>query len=183
MSLHLSKVANVSIRNVASWAGNLIMKYNHQASGSDLFVMFETIKASIRLVGPSKSSASIDVSPLGLLTTSMKGRLVYSMSLKPFDSQTNIIKTYKVMPRSQNSRAYVNAGFNFQMNATNKFAVESCSIVFGGLSAKFVHATQTEKFLVKMQLNDEATILQAFKTLQAELIVDEDPVIINYFHQ
>jgi len=175
ISNHMQKVANVSIRNVATWGGNLIMKYNNLSSSSDIFVCLEAINASIRLVGPTKSTPPVDVSPSTLLKTPIKGKVIYSMTLKPFDMKNTIIKSYKVMPRSQNSRAYVNCAFNFQINPEN-FVVKSCSMVFGGLSPDFVHANQTEKFWVNKPLNDQKTIDQSFQLLKSELKVDEIPV-------
>ena len=178
ISTHMQKVGNTSIRNIATWGGNLIMKYNHLSAGSDIFVCLEAINATIRLVGPSKSSAPIDVSPLTLLKTPIKGKCIYSMTLKPFDMNSTIIKSYKVMPRSQNSRAYVNCAFNFQINPQNS-VVKSCSMVFGGLSGDFVHANQTEKLWINKSLNDQKAIDECFQILRSELKVDEIPVI-NY---
>ncbi len=175
ISNHMQKVGNTSIRNIATWAGNLIMKYNHLSSGSDIFVCLEAINASIRLVGPNKSSTPIDVTPLALLKTPIKGKVIYSMTLKRLDMKNTIIKSYKVMPRSQNSRAYVNCAFNFQFNP-NTLTVKGCSMVFGGLSGDFVHANQSEKFLINKSLDDQNTIDECFQILKLELKVDQVPV-------
>ena len=176
ISNHMQKVGNVSIRNIATWGGNLIMKYNHLSSSSDIFVCLEAINASIRLVGPSKSTPAVDVTPLALLKTPIKGKVIFSMTLKPFDMKSTIIKSYKVMPRSQNSRAYVNSAFNFQIDP-DTLIVKNCSMVFGGLSPDFVHANQTEKYWLNKSLSDQKSIDESFQILKTELKVDEIPVI------
>ena len=175
VSSHLKRIANVSVRNVGTWAGNLMIKVNHNDFASDVFVLLETINASIKLVGPNASP--IEVSPANLLNTPTKGKIIHSMTLKPFYMTTTIIKTYKIMPRSQNSHAYVNAGFNFKFANESSFVVQSCSIVFGGISASLVHATSTEKFLLNKSLDDEAVMSEAFRVLYDELNPDDEPVL------
>jgi hypothetical protein len=59
------------------------------------------------LVGPDKSTPPLNVSPLDLMTTPMAGKIIYSLNLSAFDDANTIIKTFKIMPRSQNSHAYV----------------------------------------------------------------------------
>ena len=105
---HFSKIANVSVRNTGSWSGNLMLKYNHQDFPSDVFVCFETIGAAITIVGPDKLSPPIVCSTAEFLSLpSLTGKLVYSVSFTPFNKAYAIIKTYKIMPRSQNAHAYV----------------------------------------------------------------------------
>jgi xanthine dehydrogenase/oxidase len=52
VAAHLGRVASVPIRNVATWAGNLTIKRLHPEFPSDVFVCFETIGASVRVIGP-----------------------------------------------------------------------------------------------------------------------------------
>lgn len=45
----------------------------------------------------------------------------------------------QITPRAQNAKAYVNAGFRFKVDSTNKFKVlEKPSIVYGGINKCFV---------------------------------------------
>ena len=105
---HLSKIANVPVRNAASWSGNLLLKYNHNEFPSDVFICFETVKASITIQNSDKSSAPIKCTPSEFLNlSSLNGKFLYSVSFSPFDKSTTLIKTYKIMPRSQNAHAYV----------------------------------------------------------------------------
>jgi xanthine dehydrogenase/oxidase len=181
LSSHLNKIGNVSVRNVATWAGNLEMKYNHPDFVSDVFILLETINASIKLVGPSVSTPPTEVSASKYLQTPHKGKIIHSMSLKSFNKSNTIVKTFKIMPRSQNSHAYVNAGFNFTFSNFNSLEIESCSIVYGGISKSFIHASQTERFLMKKSLRDENVLNDAFIILNGELSPENDPVVLFLF--
>jgi xanthine dehydrogenase/oxidase len=105
---HLSKIANVPVRNAASWSGNLMLKYNHNEFPSDVFICFETVKASITIQNSDKSSPQIKCTSSEFLNlSSLNGKFLYSVSFSQFEKSTTIIKTYKIMPRSQNAHAYV----------------------------------------------------------------------------
>lgn len=82
---------------------------------SDVFLCFETIGALIRLVGPDKSDPPVDVTLMQFLQQSLKGKLIYSAKFQPFNKSDTFIRTYKIMPRSQNAHAYINAGFRVQV--------------------------------------------------------------------
>jgi hypothetical protein len=81
------------------------------------------------------------------------------------------------MPRTQNAHAYVNAGFRFDLDPSTLTVNSYPSIVLGGLSQSFTHASKTEAFLVGKSLNDPNTITSAFQLLDSELIIDSDPVL------
>ncbi len=91
------------------------MKINHPDFASDVFTCFETINAMLTLVGPTKTSTPIQCTPSQLLQNKqyLKNRVIYSVNFIPFDSIKTIVKTFKIMPRSNNAHAYVNAGFRF----------------------------------------------------------------------
>jgi len=55
--------------------------------------------------------------------------------------------SYKITPRSENAHAYVNGALLARVDAQFK-VLERPSIVFGGISAEFIHAVNTEDFLV-----------------------------------
>jgi xanthine dehydrogenase/oxidase len=108
ISHHLSKIANIPVRNAASWSGNLMLKYNHNEFPSDVFICFETIGALLTLKGPDILTPPIICSPSEFLSLStLNGKLLFSVSFVPFDKNTTLVKTYKIMPRSQNAHAYV----------------------------------------------------------------------------
>lgn len=77
--------------------------------------------------------------------------------------------TIQVMPRAQNSHAYVNAGFLFEFKNN---LVHSARLCFGGISPEFVHAEKTEKLLVGKNLYDNQTLQNALQSLTTELNPD-----------
>ena len=173
---HLKKVANVSVRNIGSWAGNLLMKYNHNDFPSDVFTCFETIGAVLYVNSPDKSI--VKVSLVDFLKLDMRGKFISGAAIPPYDKNSTIIETYKIMPRSQNSHAYINAGFRFAIDKSYN-VTSTPSIVFGGVSGTFVHATQTEGFLLGKSLIDSKTLESAFALLNAEINPNYDPVLAS----
>lgn len=73
------------------------------------------------------------------------------------------------MPRAQNAHAIVNAGFLVKLKDG---VVEKVSIVYGNINSKFIHATETEKFLVGKKLFDNNTLQGAYKLLEKEITPD-----------
>lgn len=77
------------------------------------------------------------------------------------------------MPRSQNAAAIVNAAFLYHMK--DKETVTKASIVIGGLSKKFIHAEETEKYLLGKNIFTNEVLQEALKVLENEVIVEENP--------
>ncbi|CAF0756244.1 unnamed protein product [Brachionus calyciflorus] len=173
---HLSKIANRGVRNTATWGGNLCMKNNHKDFASDIFVCFETVGAILTLT--TLSGISVVSTPLDFLSLDLKSKLLYSMKLKPMSNET-IIRTFKIMPRSQNAHAYVNAGFRFEIDQNTKKVLSVPSIVYGGISPSFTHAFNTEKYLVGKSLMDESVLIGAFEILNSEIKPNDDPVLAS----
>lgn len=73
------------------------------------------------------------------------------------------------MPRAQNAHAYVNAGFLFKFD---KSVIQSARICFGGISPEFVHANDTEQFLIGKDLYNNATLQEALQILTSEIQPD-----------
>nr|CAD7599936.1 unnamed protein product [Timema genevievae] len=78
-----------------------------------------------------------------------------------------------IMPRAQNAHAYVNAGFMMKLSddGTGK-VVQKPNIVFGGIDPQFLHAIDTENFLIGKSVLDEQVLQGALSTLDAELLPD-----------
>lgn len=72
------------------------------------------------------------------------------------------------MPRSQNAHAIVNAGFMMKFHH-NSPLLENMTIVYGGISPKFVHATKTERVIVGKDPYTEESLQLALSTLSEEL--------------
>lgn len=82
------------------------------------------------------------------------------------------------MPRSENSHAFVNAGFLYNLSTDN--VVKSARIVFGALSptnakSNYSRACATENFLIGKKLFTNETLTSAIKILEQELVVEYNP--------
>jgi xanthine dehydrogenase/oxidase len=73
----------------------------------------------------------------------------------------------------------VNAGFRFSIDPNTNIIAKNPAIVYGGLCKSFVHAEKTESFLTGKVLNDVNVLIQAFKILSNELVIDDDPVLAS----
>ena len=49
MARHLRVVANTPVRNAATWAGNLMIKYKHRAFPSDVFLLLTAARATLKI--------------------------------------------------------------------------------------------------------------------------------------
>ncbi|XP_078599022.1 uncharacterized protein LOC144874584 isoform X2 [Branchiostoma floridae x Branchiostoma japonicum] len=167
---HLCKVANVSVRNVGSWAGNLMMKHAHLEFPSDVFTIMEAAGAKVT-IGFRGESQTMTISDF--LGTAMNGKVIHSLEIPPGNPE-DVFRTYKVAPRSQNSHAYVNAGFRMTLDCQSDLKVVTKPyIVFGGINKTMVHASATEDFLVGKSITDAETLRGALAVLQADLVPDE----------
>ncbi|CAH1637091.1 unnamed protein product [Spodoptera littoralis] len=106
------------------------------------------------------------------LKTDMTGLVILNALLPPLSCEYKVT-TFKVMPRSTNYHAIVNAGFVYQLNNQNK-AISS-RIAFGGLSPSFTRAYKTESFLTGKQLFTNDTLQSALKVLSDEIVVVDNP--------
>ena len=90
------------------------------------------------------------------------------------------IKTFKIMPRSSNAHAYVNAGFLATVDVEKNYGIVGApTIVYGGISAGLTHATQTEQFLAGKKMTDHNMFMAALTILEAEIQPDQDPVLAS----
>ena len=49
MANHISKIANTPVRNVATWAGNVMLAYHHQDFPSDIFLLLAASQAVLTI--------------------------------------------------------------------------------------------------------------------------------------
>nr|CAI5836488.1 unnamed protein product [Callosobruchus analis] len=161
---HILLVAHVPVRNIGTMAGNLMIKHTHNDFPSDIFLLLETFKATLSIV--DTSDEEILCSPQDFLRINMFKKVIKHIILKPINETYEWI-TYKIMPRAQNAHADVNACFLFKLSPNH--VVESPRIVFGGISATFVHASKTEELLKGKRLFDNKVLQQAFESLNKEI--------------
>ncbi|KAJ8719954.1 hypothetical protein PYW07_011997 [Mythimna separata] len=167
---HILNVAHIPIRNVASIAGNLVIKNQHNWFASDIFLLLETVGAQVTI--QNRFSAKQTLTMQQFLRVNLRGYVIWNIMLPPLSDEHRLV-TYKVSARSQNAHALVNAGFLYRLTSAN--IVKSARLVYGALSPKFIHASATEKFLTGKELFTNKTLTAAIKILEAELVVQENP--------
>ncbi|KYN05924.1 PREDICTED: xanthine dehydrogenase/oxidase-like [Cyphomyrmex costatus] len=171
---HIEMIANVPVRNIATIAGNLMLKYEHREFPSDLFLILQTIGTEVHILESPSEKQSIYL--YEFLELDMHHKVIYSVVLPQLTDQ-HIYRFYKVMPRAQNARTHVNAGFLFKLDADDK-VLEQPNIIFGGINKDFTHAINTEKLLVDKIIFSSSLLKQTLDVLHAEL--QPDHVLPDY---
>nr|XP_039262043.1 abscisic-aldehyde oxidase-like isoform X1 [Styela clava] len=171
MAKHIKKIANVPVRNVGSWIGNLTMKRLHPEFPSDMFTLFEAYSVKLQILDCSTGNQKTYdlIGDEGFINLDMSGKVVLSATIPKVASTSNGTQhalSYKVMPRSQNAHAYVNAAFYAAVDGQK---ISKPSLVFGGISKTFFHATQTEQYLLNKTINSQDTLNGALKLLAVEI--------------
>lgn len=171
---HWKLVANVSVRNTGSWAGNLMLKHKHPEFPSDIFLTLLAADAQLTLIdADTNDTTQVDLETF--LQTDMSKRLITSVILPPMAQGTEF-RTYKITPRTVNAHAYVNACFKIKVDPDDGFKVtETPTILYGGIHPNFIHAKQTESFLMGRSLMEVPAIIKAAKILGKEVKPDAKP--------
>ncbi|GFO29431.1 indole-3-acetaldehyde oxidase-like [Plakobranchus ocellatus] len=168
-SEHIKYIASTGVRNMACWAGNLMLKYLQPDFPSDIFLLFESIGSS--LVIYDGDGNMIKTSLTDFLKMDMKGKVIAAVEFPTYGTQDIYIRTYKRGLRLQQCVAYVNAAFNFQLDAKTNYTVKKKpTILFGGISSTKIHAEATEQYLTGKALGDPLTLKGALATLEKELV-------------
>ncbi|XP_047998098.1 probable aldehyde oxidase 4 [Leguminivora glycinivorella] len=168
---HLMLVAHIPVRNLGTIAGNLMIKHQHNEFQSDIFLLFETVGAYLTIV--DQNGMHIVVTPEEFLQVDMKGKVILNILLPPLSRSYKFV-SFKIMPRSLNAHAIVNAAFLYKI-CDPQDHVCLARMVYGGLSPHFVHANNTEKFLIGRQLFSNDTLQSAIKVLLQDLVVEDCP--------
>ncbi|XP_060804308.1 xanthine dehydrogenase [Amyelois transitella] len=168
---HMDLVAHIPVRNIGTIGGNLFMKYTNNDFQSDVFLLFETVGAAIKIAESGDKSSTMSL--LEFLRYDMTKKVITHVLLPPL-SHCCSVKTYKIMPRSQNAHAVVNAGVMFKFKRDPNL-LEKASIVYGSISPKFVHAFKTEAALVGKDPYTEENLQLALRTLKREIMAEEAP--------
>ncbi|XP_037075287.1 LOW QUALITY PROTEIN: indole-3-acetaldehyde oxidase-like [Pollicipes pollicipes] len=177
MASHLLVVANTPVRNMGSWAGNLMIKYHHREFPSDVFLLLTTARA--KLVVADASGASMEMNVEKLYEIGMDRKVILSMTLPAIDDNKYTFMSYKITPRAVSAHAYVNAAFLLPLDKSSMVITEKPTVLFGGINKTFVHAAATEAYLTGKSLSEPTTVKGALAALQAEVKPDEDPELAD----
>lgn len=105
--------------------------------------------------------------PSDFINLSMR-RKVIGKIIFPALNDSYVYRSYKIMPRAQNSYSYMIAAFLVQFN-NERDAVLKANICFGGISPDLEHAERTEKFLVGKNIYNNEVLQQVCKKLLSEI--------------
>ncbi|CAG9763262.1 unnamed protein product [Ceutorhynchus assimilis] len=167
MADHLDLVAHVPVRNIGTLAGNLMIKHDHNEFPSDVFLILETVAATLVIVDVDENE--IRVSPREFLRIDMKKKVIKQIHLPAYGSDY-YYGSYKIMPRAQHAHAMINAGFLLRIN--NLGQVKSARLVYGAINPTFVHASKTEALLLNKPLFNDNVLQQIYQSLDQELNPD-----------
>ncbi|CAK8698330.1 uncharacterized protein LOC143448853 [Clavelina lepadiformis] len=166
---HLKKVASVPVRNAGSWAGNVALKCQHPEFPSDVCVLLEAARAQVKvydIVADEYSTHTVFAAD-GSTLLHLTDKLIISITIPKLTGKQFKMKTYKVMPRSQNAHAYVNAAF-FAELSEDQSQILQFTAVFGGISPTFARAVKTEEFLKGKSIVSE-TLKDALNLLSDQI--------------
>ncbi|CAG4997118.1 unnamed protein product [Parnassius apollo] len=170
LAKHIELVAHIPVRKIGSIAGNLMLKHEMPEFQSDIFLILETVGAIVTLRNANNDKSYLNMRDF--LKCNMQGMLMLSIALPPL-SDSYIFRSYKIPPRNQNALAIVNAGFLVKLSKNN--VIQEASIVYGNISAHFIHARQTEDFLKGKNIFNNEAIQGAIKILNKEIVPVDNP--------
>ncbi|XP_011302981.1 indole-3-acetaldehyde oxidase [Fopius arisanus] len=174
MADHVDLIAHISVRNLGTLAGNLMIKHQYNEFPSDMFLILETAGAKIHILESPGEKKEINF--MDFIKMDMNHKIIYSVVVPALQSE-QVYRSYKIMPRAQNAHALVNAGFLFKLDASGLVQTQP-NIIFGGIRPEFLHATATEKYLTGKRILDKNVLKQALETLNSEL--NPDSVLPDY---
>eukprot|EP00112_Aurelia_sp_Birch-Aquarium-sp1_P026163 Seg91.7 transcript_id=Seg91.7/GoldUCD/mRNA.D3Y31 product="Xanthine dehydrogenase" protein_id=Seg91.7/GoldUCD/D3Y31 len=174
---HLEKVAGCPIRNVATWAGNLMLIHKDQHFPSDVFVILSTVGATLEIAGSDGSITKCGMDKF--LSFDMKSKIILSITV-PFSNDSKVVQTYKIMPRKQNSYAYVNAGFYASFDKEKLAFKGKPRIIVGGLGLKMTRVEEVERFLEEKVVTDSNVFSDAVKLLCQSLKPNPENKLVNF---
>lgn len=171
LARHLGKIANKPVRNMACWAGNLMLTHDNPNFPSDIFTIMAAAGAQVKV---GSSAGVVTMSLFAFLQTDMVGRVILAMSIPPL-APNERLATYKIMPRHSNAHAYVNAGLRLTVDPSSGVVTSLPVIVFGGIGPYAVSPAKTPAFLLNRSISDIATVQAAAQLLSQELSPDAPP--------
>ncbi|XP_025084732.1 xanthine dehydrogenase-like [Pomacea canaliculata] len=175
---HIKKVANNGVRNLASWAGNLMLKHKHPEFLSDIYTMLDVVGTRL-LIGDETGNRS-QCTLKEFLSLDMQGKVIEAALLPTYTDTNYYIRLYRVSQRLQADHGHVIAGFNMKIDKTNNCTVlQRPTIVFQGISGTLNRAENTEAFLEGKQLGDPQVLRDSLSMLNMELTPASSPLLAS----
>jgi xanthine dehydrogenase/oxidase len=170
---HLKKIANVPVRNIGSWAGNLMLTHNHSNFPSDVFTVMQSAGATVTICTANNDTGEYPLRDF--LNVNMTNKMILSLQI-PYCSPDTVFSSFKIMPRSQNAHAYVNAAFCMKVDKKTMTVKSIPSFIYGGISEHSISVPMTESFMVGKKLTDIGTLRGAIQLLKSEIVPNSPPV-------
>ncbi|KAF6211819.1 hypothetical protein GE061_012334 [Apolygus lucorum] len=171
---HIEQTANVAVRNVATIAGNLSMKHSHREFSSDIFCILETIGAKLRINEIQGTIRTVTLEDF--LKINMDKKVITAIELPAISSNHYVIKTYKVMPKRQNSLALMSAGFLFRMLNDDCKVEEEPKIIFTNIDKDLGHCPNAESVFIGKSIWDPELLTRAMDALYSEIQPAHNPM-------
>ena len=172
---HLGIMASFGIRNVSSWAGNLMIAKQHTAFPSDILTIMSAARANLTLFSNSAGSRSFAVTQLQS-TPFLADELITSITI-PFSTANQSFDSYKTRARHQLAHPICNFAALMTLSgatdpATGAPIINDATLAFGGLPCSAAQgvflAPKTSDMLSGMSLT-AATMTEALTALAAEI--------------
>ena len=172
---NLVYVASPAIKDVATWAGNIMTKYQHREFESDMFTMLEALGVNVKIVHKENGNTKTELlTPAELLKIGMERKVIQSI-IFPKLTHSHAFQYYKVSPRTAFSHSYVSAAFTAKIDPTGKKFQGKPSFVFCGIDKDFVHAKEAEQFCNDKDLTDSKVIKQLVSVIDNEARAEKNP--------
>lgn len=169
---HLGVVANLEVRSAGTVGGNIMMTLLHAGSDepfpSDVLPCFSGLGATCDVASGSYTEGvqRFPVDELPAPGALPEDAVLVSFHL-PWTGPRDVVRSYKVRMRHDNSHAIVNAAFRVRL-APGAPVVEAAWLYLGGLSGLPIRASRTEAHLAGRPW-DEATLASALAVLSGEV--------------
>ena len=172
---NLVYVASPALKDVATWAGNIMIKYQHREFESDMFTMLEALGVHVKIVHREIGNIKTELlTPAELLETDMERKVIQSI-IFPQLTNSHAFQFFKVSPRTAFSHSYVSAAFKAKIDPTGKKFQGKPSFVFCGINKDFLHAKEAENYCSDKNLTDSEIIKQLISVIDNEARADNNP--------
>ena len=154
------------VRNVASWAGGLVLAHNHPDFPSDLRTILAAADARLTLEGADGPPEQVSID--GFQTNGLKnGQIIRSVTI-PTGSANVKVGLYSVGARKAR-HGVVNAGFRVELDDDKK--VKSASLTYGGVQPGLFRPSAAEdglggKPLISQTLKQALHVKKFFVTVE-----------------
>eukprot|EP01045_Picozoa_sp_COSAG04_P005130 COSAG04_NODE_233_length_19175_cov_5.793196_3_plen_481_part_00 len=161
---HIKKIANTQVRNVGTWAGNLVMAKTTNFS-SDMATLLMGAGATIKILSGG-ATKEVDVNTFLWESDSMGTDVLLSVTIPKLATNEHLL-TFRAAQRPNNAHAMLNACFRATVCPESK-AVSGAVLAFGvaDLKATFALAAQDALNGASLDVSGLAATLAALEEMK-----------------